>query len=718
MGKIKKIKIERAKEREKDATREIKREPILPLQVLSQQDYLTAIVLSTLTFTVYAFTAAPGVTMEDSGDFIMGVLTLGILHPPGYPLYTILGYLFSLLPFGEPAYRVNLFSALWGSLCLGVLFLILRMLFIDRLHAVFATLFLGFTTLFWSQTAVAEVYSFNAFLIGSIVFWILSYNRDKKKSQLYLILLTTGLALSNHYPLVILTGLGLVFLLDRRDLHATDFIKGLVFLGIGLTPYLYLFIQASNPELQYNFGKVSHSGMVLDHILRTIYPNVYGGTVWDKFILGFRFFHAIITNFAFASIFLFIGIASSFVAKWKYRYRLLIAALLPSLGLILILTFPTDEERWAPLSAFLIPTFLFLSLFLALGLKHLMNRYVKRTVVQTSLLVILFLSQVGLNFPSSSHHNDRLAELWGTELLNSLKPSSILILCNRGNRGVLAIYYLQLLKGLRQDVTLYDRLSLFTKDNLYHPRLLFRYTTSDQRTLRETRELELMNTSLRPIYYTCKQGLDEHNIHSSLTPFVFRADTRHSEVSDIPQIKVSDRLLDSLVNGYPMSDYWVDASRQTIFSRLIPYYGGNTRRDVSKILDYFRKTEFYSDPGFILPLANNVYYLGNHDLARTFYERAEELSLEAFSSTDLAVFCSLRTKAGDYEKALGICIRQEQSTAPCEVNTIVTQQTIAGIYKVQGNWPKVAEYSGKILQCQPNHKIAQSYLRTATERGN
>jgi len=67
MGKIKRLKIGRAKEREKDTTKEIQRETILPLQVLSRQDYLTAIVLSTLTFVVYAFTAAPGVTLGTPG---------------------------------------------------------------------------------------------------------------------------------------------------------------------------------------------------------------------------------------------------------------------------------------------------------------------------------------------------------------------------------------------------------------------------------------------------------------------------------------------------------------------------------------------------------------------------------------------------------------------------------------------------------------------------
>ena len=423
--------MERAKERRKDRTKTIKTEATLPLQVLSRQDYLIAIVLSTLTFVVYGFTAAPGVTLGDSPDFIMGVLTLGIVHPPGYPLYTVLGHLFSLLPFGEPAFRVNLFSALWGSLCLGVMFLIIRILSIDRIHAVFATLFLGFTTVFWSKTAVAEVYSFNAFLIACIVFWILTYNRDKKRSQLYLIFLTTGLALSNHYPLVILTGIGLVFLLDRRDLQARHVFTGLAFLGLGLTPYLYLFIQASNPDLLYNFGKLSDSAMVFGHILRHYYAVDYGGRVWDKFLLALTLSKAIITNFLFASVLLVFGLAFSFLQKWQYRYPLSIAALSPSLGLLLLLTFPSGDKYNAVFLAYLIPTFLFLSVFLSIGLKPLMHRYVPNRIIQACFLLILLITQVAYNFDTSSHHNDTLAELSGTELLTSLKPSSILIISTR-----------------------------------------------------------------------------------------------------------------------------------------------------------------------------------------------------------------------------------------------------------------------------------------------
>jgi len=683
-----------------------------PLQPLSRKDILTATLLSTFAFLVYAFTAAPGITMEDSGDFMNGVITLGIVHPPGYPLYTMLGHLFSLIPVGDPAYTVNLFSSLWGALCLGIMFLVFRTLSIGSLYALFTSLLLGFTAVFWSKTAVAEVYTFNAFLLASIVFWILSYNRDKKKWQLYLAAFTTGLALSNHYPLTILSGVGLLFLLDRRGLHAQDFLKAPLFLVLGLTPYLYLFIQAHNPGIEYNMGRLSDFRMVIDHILRRQYPSEFGTTAWHKLVLAFWFLKAVISNFLFSSLFLFSGITFCFLQKWKYRYPFLVSALCTSLGLILILSVRRDEIFRSWLLDFTVPAFLFLSIFMALGLKTLLSKYVKNNTVQIGLLVILLLSQVAYNFRLASHHNDTLGEIWATELLNSLKPNSILILCDA---TPFLPYSVQLIRGLREDVSIHDRFSWWTKENLYEPIVLFKMEHAQWGYYRSKRESELIRTSQRPVYYTCNDTLRVEKIDVTATPYVYRADKQKAEASDTSQFPISDRLLEALVYGYPKSEYWVDRMRKVIFSRLISYYGGHNRPEVKKILHTVEKTKFYSDPRFMLSLANNLYFFQNVELAKTMYERAEKLSIENFNSTALAVYCSLLANAKDYDRALGICIRQEQVSSPCDVKTVKTRQTIAAIYREKKEWPKVAEYARKIIECEPNHEVAQSYLKLATQ---
>src|SRR3972149_1070758 len=72
---------------------------------------------------VYYLTLAPNLTWahggHDGGDLIVAAYTLGVSHPPGYPAYTLLAHLFTLLPWGSVAFRVNLLSAVGAALAAG-----------------------------------------------------------------------------------------------------------------------------------------------------------------------------------------------------------------------------------------------------------------------------------------------------------------------------------------------------------------------------------------------------------------------------------------------------------------------------------------------------------------------------------------------------------------------------------------------------------------------
>ena len=80
---------------------------------------LTHILISAYLFIVsflaYLKTICPTVYMGDSGEIIVGVLNLGIVHPPGYPLFCLLSKPFTWLPWGSMAFRVNLSSAFFAS---------------------------------------------------------------------------------------------------------------------------------------------------------------------------------------------------------------------------------------------------------------------------------------------------------------------------------------------------------------------------------------------------------------------------------------------------------------------------------------------------------------------------------------------------------------------------------------------------------------------------
>ena len=83
-----------------------------------------------LTFGVYLFTLAPSVAPQgDSGELVTVAYTLGIAHHPGYPLYTLLAHLFTKIPFGSVAWRVNLFSAVCHSATVVVVYWIILKIF-------------------------------------------------------------------------------------------------------------------------------------------------------------------------------------------------------------------------------------------------------------------------------------------------------------------------------------------------------------------------------------------------------------------------------------------------------------------------------------------------------------------------------------------------------------------------------------------------------------
>ncbi len=85
-----------------------------------------AVFVFIITFSVYLYTLCPTVYWDDAGELIAACYTLGIPHPPGHPLYAIIGWLFTHTPVGSPAYRVNLMSAFFGALTCAVLFQIVR----------------------------------------------------------------------------------------------------------------------------------------------------------------------------------------------------------------------------------------------------------------------------------------------------------------------------------------------------------------------------------------------------------------------------------------------------------------------------------------------------------------------------------------------------------------------------------------------------------------
>src|SRR5215212_4895493 len=165
----------------------------------------------------------------------------------------MLTHLFTYLPFGDPAYRVNLSSAAYAAATVFLVYLICQRLTRRVAPSCVAALLFGLSRDFWSQAVIAEVYTLNTLLVALVIFLLLLWRDTRDDRHLLLTCFSVGLSLTNHLTSGLLLPAAALFvgLLDRRKLTDLRLMsKGAVLFLIALTPYLYLPIRASmNPPL-------------------------------------------------------------------------------------------------------------------------------------------------------------------------------------------------------------------------------------------------------------------------------------------------------------------------------------------------------------------------------------------------------------------------------------------------------------------------------------
>jgi hypothetical protein len=155
-------------------------------------DALIAFIIFALCLVVYNATLTPSLSYKspDGNELATVYTVLGLAHSTGYPLYTWLGKLFTLIPIGDVAHRVNLMSAALGAGGVVLLYAILRLLTSDlrraaasRLASAFTALLFAFSLTFWSQTGIAEVYAPNVFMFTLTLLILLVWARAEERDR-------------------------------------------------------------------------------------------------------------------------------------------------------------------------------------------------------------------------------------------------------------------------------------------------------------------------------------------------------------------------------------------------------------------------------------------------------------------------------------------------------------------------------------------------------
>ncbi len=233
------------------------------------------------TLAVYLQTLLPGVGWGDTARFQYVARVWGIPHRFGYPLYILLSRLFGYLPLSGPtgnpgraiAYRVNVMSAVFAALSAVVVYFIVMRLAHDWIAASSAALSFAFSRALWGQAVYAEVYTLNAFLIGTVVLVLLAWHQASEATSsrqngwglLYFGIGLYALSFGNHMTVVTLVPAVVYLLLVTNyrvflDLKKMAIMTGLVLLGAA--QYLYVIIRAHQHPVLNELGPFSWGGWI------------------------------------------------------------------------------------------------------------------------------------------------------------------------------------------------------------------------------------------------------------------------------------------------------------------------------------------------------------------------------------------------------------------------------------------------------------------------
>jgi hypothetical protein len=432
---------------------------------------LAATSASLIAAIVYVRTLLPGVSVGDWAEAEMIPARLGILHPTGYPLYTLLVKAFTLLPVGSVAWRANLFSAVAAAAAVGVAVLIAVRLHVRPVIAAAAALCLAFTGTLWEEATFSEMNGLHLLLAALLIHRALVWRDERRHRDLLLGALLGGLCVSNHGLAITVVPLVILFVLVDARHEIAEFPMILVQAGaafvVGLLPYLYLPLRAMvgptdvyGPFLYWNgfFAHVSGAQFRGDmHFLSV-----------DSLRAAWAAMPQVIEHLVTTSniAFVLLGVVGLGVLIVRDRW---FGSMLLVLGLVNVYFY---ANYLGDLSHYLLLTWLILAIGLAIAVDGAVSLVIGRFggragVVQYAVLVLPLILLAG-NFTLHDQSDNQDAEQMTEQIFAALPPNAVLVTY----WDVLtALSYKHCIEGVRPDVSLraYDEAALVTCDPVEKP---------------------------------------------------------------------------------------------------------------------------------------------------------------------------------------------------------------------------------------------------------
>lgn len=154
---------------------------------------------------LYGFMQTTSIYAGDSGELVAAAYTWGIAHPPGYPLYTLLGALLTHAPIlgGTAAWKMGFLSSIPMAFSLGFLYLTAKTLTNSRVSGVIASCMAGFLYPVWLYSIVPEVFGLYALFSSMLVYFLIRFFQTTDRKWLWLMAFVGGLACTHHHLIIL-----------------------------------------------------------------------------------------------------------------------------------------------------------------------------------------------------------------------------------------------------------------------------------------------------------------------------------------------------------------------------------------------------------------------------------------------------------------------------------------------------------------------------------
>ncbi|HCY74815.1 MAG TPA: hypothetical protein DHV28_02755 [Ignavibacteriales bacterium] len=469
---------------------------------------------------IYLFTIAPSVVQIDSGELAAVQCTLGIAHPTGYPLYTILGYIFSLIPLPfSRIFQLNLLALIYCSAAISV-FTLTAKLILDNLtsfqfekilksktkkkkknsdkviqvsngsilefseiYKIIASagggLVLALSKTFWFQSTSVEVYSLHLLLISLIILFLLNAflfaDNDKSIAKHWIIFAVfLAFGFTNHMTtFLIIPGVAYLYFstngFNRNSIKQIIFML-LIFVPILILIYSYLPIRAAqNPAM--NWGNPIDWERIIRHISGQQYQ-VWLFSSTEAASKQFSYFMSNLSGeFSFSLLIVLAGMLVSFI----YARKFFIFNLIVFLSTVLYsINYDIND-----IDSYFLLAYISLGFFSVFGVLQILTFALNKKlnfVFPFSVLIIFLAIQFYTNYEKVNERDNYIYEDYTKNLLNTLPENSI-VFSYQWDYFISASYYFQLVENFRKDITVIDKELLrrswyYNQLNSIHPSLL------------------------------------------------------------------------------------------------------------------------------------------------------------------------------------------------------------------------------------------------------